>query len=90
MTTGHGLAGGARFANRGNSKARTPVRQREIPNQSYPSEMIFRQSETIAFMRRCKAKDFFAKLSLIWPKLRAESIFWLDTFLAFIVFEERY
>jgi hypothetical protein len=31
--------------------------------------MIFRQSETIAFMRRCKAKDFFAKLSLIWSKL---------------------
>jgi hypothetical protein len=56
-------------------KARTRVRQKEIPHQSSPSEMIFRQGETIAFMRRCKAKVFFAKLSLIWSKLQAESMF---------------
>jgi hypothetical protein len=40
-----------------------------------PSEMIFRQGETIAFMRRCKAKKFFAKLSLIWSKLQADPMF---------------
>jgi hypothetical protein len=44
---------------------------------SLPSyfKMIFRQGETIALMRRCKAKDFFAKLSLIWSNLQAESMF---------------